>query len=79
MSVQIVEEITSCESNSVITLLTLHADVSEDEIHLLLIVLGKILPEFNDHRFEISVNIVSIIGSAKGTLADTTGHISTEA
>ena len=78
MSMQIAEEVTCCHCDSVITLLTLHTDVSENEHHLVLIVLRKVLPEFNDDRLEVSIDIVSLMTWAEGTLADTVAHISAE-
>ena len=40
MSVQVIEEIACCNRDSAVTLLTLHTDVSEDEHHLVLVVLS---------------------------------------
>ena len=60
MSVKVIEEITGSRRDSVVSLLTLHANISEDEPHLRLVVLGQVLPELDNDWFEVTVNVVSL-------------------
>lgn len=60
MSVKVVKEVTSGGGDSAISLFALHADVSEDKAHLLLVVLCEVLPELDDDWFEIVVDVVSL-------------------
>ena len=75
VGMQVVEEIPCCVSNSFVTLLALHANVSEDELHLSLVVFGEVLPELNDDWLEITVEVVAFRGLwDHGFLASITTH-----
>lgn len=60
MSVEILKEVLGCGSNSDVSLLALHADVSEDKLHLFLVILGKVLPQLDNDGFEVIVDVVSL-------------------
>lgn len=60
VGVQEAKEITSNDRVSLVVLLPLHPDVPEYLFHLLLVVLGGILPKLDDDRFEVIVDIVSL-------------------
>ena len=60
MSVKIVEEIPCSGGNSGISLFALHADVSEDKLHLVLVVLSGVLPQLDDDWLEVVVDVVSL-------------------
>jgi len=59
MRVQIEEEITSCGSDPLITLFTLHTDIPEDELHLILVGFSQVLPQLDNNWFEVTINVVS--------------------
>lgn len=60
MSVEILKEVLGCGSNPDVSLLTLHADVSEDKLHLFLVILRKVLPQLDNDGFEVIVDVVSL-------------------
>ena len=60
MRVEVLEEILRSGSDSDVSLFTLHADVSEDKLHLFLVVLGQVLPQLDNDWFEVTVNIVTL-------------------
>ena len=60
MSVEILKEVLGCGSNPDVSLLTLHADVSEDKLHLFLVILRKVLPKLDNDGFEVIVDVVSL-------------------
>ena len=53
------KKITSNYRVALIILLSLHPDIPENLSHLLLVVLGGVLPELNDDRLEVIVDVIS--------------------